>query len=114
MIGRIVLVAAAAGALALTFSAPVSAATGSVVATPASGLTDGQSVTAAAAGFATGEGIQVTECAAVGTSVGCDEPDGASATADANGKAAVSLTVRKSFTAYTNGAAVGSVWTAPR
>nr|BAB86365.1 his-tagged neocarzinostatin apoprotein mutant F76W [synthetic construct] len=66
--------------------------------TPSSGLSDGTVVKVAGAGLQAGTAYDVGQCAWVDTGVlACNPADFSSVTADANGSASTSLTVRRSF-----------------
>ncbi len=69
-----------------------------VTITPATGLKSPQTVLVQASGFAPGESLVVTECAAKGTATGpgdCDLTSMQNVTADAAGRVKVEFTVRK-------------------
>jgi hypothetical protein len=66
--------------------------------TPATGLARTQKVLVQASGFAPGESLVVTECAAKGTATGpgdCDLTSMQNVTADASGRVKTEFTVRK-------------------
>ncbi len=69
-----------------------------VTVTPATGLRTGQKVLVQASGFAPGDSLVVTECAAKGTATGpgdCNLTGMQGVTADASGRVKVELTVSK-------------------
>nr|1J5H_A Chain A, Apo-Neocarzinostatin [Streptomyces carzinostaticus]1J5I_A Chain A, PROTEIN (Apo-Neocarzinostatin) [Streptomyces carzinostaticus]2G0K_A Chain A, Neocarzinostatin [Streptomyces carzinostaticus]2G0L_A Chain A, NEOCARZINOSTATIN [Streptomyces carzinostaticus] len=69
--------------------------------TPSSGLSDGTVVKVAGAGLQAGTAYDVGQCAWVDTGVlACNPADFSSVTADANGSASTSLTVRRSFEGF--------------
>jgi hypothetical protein len=93
--------AAAAGAMALLGSSAASAAVAapSVTASPATGLSDGQSISAAVAGYGAGEPVSVAECAGTpGGSLVCDLQTQASVTTDAAGAGSTAFIVHNAFT----------------
>ncbi|WP_411107546.1 enediyne antibiotic chromoprotein [Streptomyces sp. cmx-4-9] len=87
-----VLGATAAAALAIAAGPASAAATVSV--SPASGLSDGQSVTVTGSGYAAGSEVGVAQCA---DGIVCNTA--VVATADANGAFQLSLPVNKNFQA---------------
>ncbi|MEU9831726.1 enediyne antibiotic chromoprotein [Streptosporangium sp. NPDC048047] len=78
--------------------------------TPATGLSDGASVTASATGAAAGEQITILQCATVKDQLACNPATVKTVAADAAGSASTSFVVNKGFQAVTpDGTAVGSV-----
>ncbi|WP_043617738.1 enediyne antibiotic chromoprotein [Nonomuraea candida] len=107
-------VAAAVVAGGLTLAAQPSAAFAAAVpsysVTPASGLSDGSSVTVAISGAAAGEEFSVVQCAEVGGVLACNAATAKTIAANAGGSVSAPFTVHKSFQASTpEGAAVGTV-----
>lgn len=97
----------AAAVAALAFSAAPASAAPAVTASPASGLSDGQSVTVTGTGFPAGAVIAVSQCR--GTSTCTDTLT--KATVGANGGFTAAYTVRKQFTATDWSTGTGSTVT---
>ncbi|MEW2064926.1 MULTISPECIES: enediyne antibiotic chromoprotein [unclassified Streptomyces] len=94
----------AAAAQSAAFAAP------SFSVSPATGLSDGQSVSVSVSGAAAGETYYIAQCAPVGGQDACDPATATSFTTDASGAASFSFVVHKSYTGSTpGGTPVGSV-----
>ncbi|WP_284742388.1 enediyne antibiotic chromoprotein [Amycolatopsis sp. RTGN1] len=65
---------------------------------PATGLTDGQVVSVAAAGFTANETVTILECVNSETDVACDLANQGAATTDDTGTAATTYAVHSAFT----------------
>lgn len=99
---RAAVVAAIMLSVAVTGGAVASAATAAdptITVTPATGLTDGQTVEVAGTGFTPGETVVVGECAVVGDTLACAKGGGIIVSVDAEGGIATPLVVKKSFEA---------------
>jgi hypothetical protein len=100
-----------AAGLAFAFQPAAMAAPG-VTVTPATGLSNGQTVTVSATGLTPGTVYHVGQCATVEPGViGCDATTSTDVTADAAGKITAQLTVHTSFQAVvgSNGTPWGTV-----
>ncbi|GAA4235821.1 hypothetical protein GCM10022254_43950 [Actinomadura meridiana] len=91
--------AIAAGALLATTPAAMADAAPQLTVTPSTNLTDGQQVAVNATGFTPGDSVTAVQCSTgEWPNVKCDLADAPTpVTADANGAAALTLTVRSSF-----------------
>jgi hypothetical protein len=103
-LNKMVAVGALAVGLALTgqasaFAAPAAAA---VTVTPATGLSDGDTVTAAVTGFASGEKVFAMQCAHPTANVPvCNPVDASGTVVSANGSGSANVVVRKTYTGFT-------------
>jgi hypothetical protein len=89
------------GAAAMMVAAPAAhAAAPAITVTPASGLSDGQSVSIGGGGFPAGESIAVVQCNAPSdpAQTSCNYADYVSTVADSSGAVSASIVVRVSFT----------------
>ncbi|MEQ4720308.1 enediyne antibiotic chromoprotein [Nonomuraea sp. B19D2] len=106
-------VAAAVVAGGLTLAAQpaaFAAAAPGVSVTPATGLSDGSTVTVAITGAGANEQYFVSQCATVNDKLACNVESGKTVTTDANGSSSASLLVKKSFQGVTpEGTPVGAV-----
>ncbi|MFD3658519.1 enediyne antibiotic chromoprotein [Streptomyces sp. NPDC058620] len=94
----------AAAAQSVAFAAP------SFAVSPASGLSDGQSVSVSISGAAAGETYYIAQCAQVGGQDACNAATATSFTTDASGAASFTFVVRKSYAGSTpEGTPVGAV-----
>nr|CEL19944.1 hypothetical protein [Kibdelosporangium sp. MJ126-NF4]CTQ97168.1 hypothetical protein [Kibdelosporangium sp. MJ126-NF4] len=94
--GKIGLAAAVLG-MTVAFGPAALADAPSVTATPSTGLVDGQSVSAAVAGFAAGEEVIVAQCANPGGVVVCDWASTVHFNADGSGSGSASVTVHATY-----------------
>ncbi|GAB2453365.1 enediyne antibiotic chromoprotein [Streptosporangium sandarakinum] len=102
--------AVAVGGMALVSQPSAFAAASGFSVTPATGLSDGASVTASVTGAAAGDQVTILQCATVNDQLACNPATVKTVTVDGAGSASVPFVVRKSFQASTpEGAAVGSV-----
>lgn len=88
------------GAAAMLAAAPAADATApAITVSPASGLSDGQSVSVTGGGFPAGESIAVVQCNAPAdpAQTSCNYADYVSTTADSSGAVNASIVVRASF-----------------
>jgi hypothetical protein len=100
-VAKVAVGSAAVLGLAVGFQNPAVAAAPTATVTPSSGLSDGAVVKVDGAGLAAGTAYDVGQCAWVDTGVlACNPADFSSVTADANGSASTSLTVRRSFEGF--------------
>lgn len=101
---------AVAFGLVLVASPLASASAASITATPATGLSDGDSITATVAGFGAGEKVVVAECAAPGGTQVCDWAGNRELTTDAAGNGSVGTTARATFLGFNpDGSVYGTV-----
>ncbi|ALG08589.1 enediyne antibiotic chromoprotein [Kibdelosporangium phytohabitans] len=90
-------IAAAAIGLAVAFSPSALADAPSVTATPSTGLADGQTVSAAVAGFAAGEEVIVAQCAQPGGVIVCDWANTSRFNVDDSGSGSGALVVHAAY-----------------
>ncbi|WP_181009567.1 enediyne antibiotic chromoprotein [Streptomyces sp. SM11] len=94
----------AAAAQSVAFAAPAFSVS------PASGLSDGQSVSVSISGASAGETYYIAQCAPVGGQDACNAATATSFTTDASGAAAFTFVVKKTYTGSTpEGTPVGAV-----
>ncbi|MBB5119103.1 enediyne antibiotic chromoprotein [Streptomyces eurocidicus] len=94
------LVAAAIGATLLVAN-PATAAAAAITATPASGLTDGQTITVSGAGYTPGSQLGIAECDLdFAKRVACDQATQTQVTVSQDGSFTLSFTVKKNFVGY--------------
>ncbi|MCG5217536.1 enediyne antibiotic chromoprotein [Streptosporangium sp. KLBMP 9127] len=90
--------------------AAFAAAAPSFSVTPASGLSDGSSVTVGISGAGAGEHFVIVQCATVGGQLACNDKTPKDVGTDASGSASTSFVVNKTFSGATpEGTPVGTV-----